>query len=107
MREIAAAIQEGAAAYLRRQYTTIAAVAVVVAVAIALAGIWTGDLGVKVAIGFVIGAVLSGITGFIGMKGAVGGDGRPAGAAKSGLGPGRSGGFQGGAGAGRPGGGPG
>ena len=63
MREIAAAIQEGAAAYLRRQYTTIAGVAVVVAVAIAVAGHWTGDLGVKVAIGFVIGAVLSGITG--------------------------------------------
>src|SRR5579862_3916843 len=71
MREIAAAIQEGAAAYLRRQYTTIAVVAVVVAVAIAVAGAWTSDLGPKVAIGFVIGAVLSGLTGFIGMNVAV------------------------------------
>ena len=61
MQEIAAAIQEGATAYLRRQYLTIAIVGVIVFVILVIL------LSLPVAIGFAIGAVLSGVAGFAGM----------------------------------------
>ncbi|MDX6483017.1 MAG: K(+)-stimulated pyrophosphate-energized sodium pump [Gaiellaceae bacterium] len=83
MREIAKAVQEGAAAYLKRQYTTIAAVSIVPFLVLGL----YNKLGWGAAFGFLIGALLSAAAGFIGMNVAVRSNVRTAEAAKSGLKP--------------------
>jgi K(+)-stimulated pyrophosphate-energized sodium pump len=92
MQEIAKAIQEGANAYLNRQYRTIAIIGVVVAVIVAVA-----FMNWQAPVGFVVGAVLSGAAGFIGMKISVQANVRTTEASSKGLAQGLSVAFQSGA----------
>jgi K(+)-stimulated pyrophosphate-energized sodium pump len=93
MQEISKAVQEGASAYLNRQYSTIAIVGIVVAAALAL----IPDLGPTVAIGFIIGGSASAAAGYIGMNVSVRMNARVAESARGGIGSALDAAFRGGA----------
>jgi K(+)-stimulated pyrophosphate-energized sodium pump len=85
MQSISQAVQEGATAYLRRQYTIIAGVAVVLAIVLAIALEASDAEGILVAVGFLIGGTFSGAAGFIGMNVSVRANARVAESARSGV----------------------
>ncbi len=85
MQAISTAVQQGATAYLRRQYTIIAGVAVVLAIVLAIALEASDSNGILVAVGFLIGGTFSGAAGFIGMNVSVRANARVAESARSGV----------------------
>jgi K(+)-stimulated pyrophosphate-energized sodium pump len=85
MQSIAQAIQEGASAYLNRQYKAVGVVAAILFVVLWLAGMWSDKFGLVTAIGFLIGASASALAGYVGMNIAVRANVRTAQAAHDGL----------------------
>ncbi|HEY3272962.1 MAG TPA: sodium-translocating pyrophosphatase [Methanocella sp.] len=99
MRQISSAVQEGAMAFLNRQYRTIFIIAIIIALAMIVAGVLTNDLNAWLWVmgGFIVGAVLSAAAGYIGMNISVRANVRTAEAAKTGLAKALSVAFKGGA----------
>ena len=97
MQTIALAIQEGAGAYLNRQYRTVGLVAGVMFLILWLAGMWSDNFGLLTAMGFIVGAAASAIAGYVGMVIAVRANVRTAQAASNGLDPALQVAFKGGA----------
>ncbi|MDA8053564.1 MAG: sodium/proton-translocating pyrophosphatase, partial [Deltaproteobacteria bacterium] len=71
MKQIAKAIQEGATAFLNRQYRTVAVVGIIIFALIFIGGIWIPQFGILTASGFLLGAILSALAGYLGMFNAV------------------------------------
>ena len=97
MQTIALAIQEGASAYLNRQYRTVGVVAGIMFLILWLTGIWSDNFGLLPAMGFVVGAAASALAGYVGMVIAVRANVRTAQAASHGLDPALQVAFKGGA----------
>lgn len=97
MQKIALAIQEGASAYLNRQYKTVGIVAIVMFAILWIAGFWSENFGLLTAVGFLVGATASATAGYVGMIIAVRANVRTAHAASSGLNPALHVAFRGGA----------
>lgn len=87
MKQIAKAIQEGATAFLNRQYRTVAIVGVIIFALILIGGIWIPQFGILTASGFLLGAILSALAGYLGMFNAVRANVRTAQIAHKGLKP--------------------
>ena len=71
MKQIAKAIQEGATAFLNRQYRTVAIVGIIIFALILIGGYWIPQFGILTASGFLLGAILSALAGYLGMFNAV------------------------------------
>ena len=97
MKNIALAIQEGASAYLNRQYRAVGMVAGVMFLVLWLAGVWSEHFGLLTAVGFLVGATASATAGYVGMVVAVRANVRTAQAASRGLDPALKVAFKGGA----------
>lgn len=87
MKEIAKAIQEGATAFLNRQYRTVAIVGIIIFALILIGGEWVPQFGILTASGFLLGAILSALAGYLGMFNAVRANVRTAQIAHKGLKP--------------------
>ena len=85
MKKIQAAIQEGAQAYMARQYKTVSIVAAVIFVLLWVSGFWSDQFGLLTAVGFLVGGVASAISGYVGMAVAVRANVRTAQAAHQGM----------------------